>query len=113
MLVVQFDAEHRAGKHRRNVTFNFNMLFFHDWQTGNWGKLKNKKTRSPALTEPRLENQNRLVAITTAAAAEFTATTATAAGSAFFTRLGNVDCEGASVHILAVHGFDGLLGLLG
>src|SRR5215469_317764 len=48
---------------------------------------------------------------TAAAAAEFTASAAAAAG-AFFSRARDVDREGASVQLLAVHGFNGLLGFL-
>lgn len=28
MFVLQFDAEHRARKHFRNLTFNYQMIFF-------------------------------------------------------------------------------------
>src|ERR1017187_3164164 len=74
----------------------------------------NRKTtrRSPVLTEPRLEIPIRLIAMATATAtAVFTATTA-AGGCAFFTRLGNAYGEGASSHILAVKGLNGLLRFL-
>jgi hypothetical protein len=30
MLVVQFDAEHRAGQHGRDATFDFNVFFSHE-----------------------------------------------------------------------------------
>lgn len=33
MLVVQLDTEHRAGQHRHNFPFNFNM-FFHAMKAG-------------------------------------------------------------------------------
>jgi hypothetical protein len=99
-----------------DAAFNFNVFLFHDWQGGNWNEPKNIQKRSPVLTEFRLEIQNGLVATTTAAAtttAVSTVTTTAAARGAFFTRLGNVDCEGTTVHILPVQAFDGLLRLLG
>src|SRR5665213_2354877 len=68
--------------------------------------------------EPRREiSKGNLVAFATTAAAtataEFTATAAAAAGGAFFARAGDVDRQRATVHVLAVHAFDGLLGLFG
>jgi hypothetical protein len=29
MLVIQFHAKHRSGKHNRHDAFDFNMIFFH------------------------------------------------------------------------------------
>jgi hypothetical protein len=49
-------------------------------------------------------------AAATATAAEFTTTTAAAtAAGAFFTRASNVNREGASIQLLAVHGINGFL----
>ena len=84
------------------------------------------KRRSPVHTEPRREIYKGLItvattaaaaaaaAVTAAAAAVFTTTAAaTAAGRTFFTGLGHVDSEGASIDGLAVHAFDRLLGFFG
>src|SRR5580704_5681854 len=70
-----------------------------------------KKTRGPVSTGPRDEIRFRLIAAAaatatttaTASAAVFT-TSAAAAGRAFFTWLGNVDCEGPAVQLLAIEG---------
>ena len=50
---------------------------------------------------------------TAAAAAKFTTRTATAAACAFFARARDVYRESAPIQLLAVHGFDGLLGFFG
>jgi hypothetical protein len=111
MFVVQFDAKHRAGQHHRDPAFDFYVLFIHDWHTGNWDKPKIKR-RCPVPTEPRLEIPIRLIATATATATAVIAATTAAGGRAFFTRLGNAYCEGASSHILAVKGLNGLLRFL-
>ena len=86
-----------------------------------------KKKRNPVGRVPLVDFGSALVAIltttatTAAATAVFTTgaspTTATAAATAttrtFFTRAGDVDREGATVHFLAVQGFNGSLRLIG
>jgi len=62
---------------------------------------------------PAAKTYLRSITATAATAAVFTTTSTATAGRAFFTRLGDVDREGATVHVLAVHAFDGFLGFLG
>ena len=72
------------------------------------------KRRSPVQPNPAVKSEPMIsngCAATAAAAAVFT-TTAAAAGRSS-RGLGHVDGEGATVHVLAVHAFDGLLGLFG
>ncbi len=52
MLVVQFDAKHRAGQHHRDPAFDFYVLLTHGWHTGNWDEPKNKKAKSSSHRTP-------------------------------------------------------------
>jgi hypothetical protein len=98
------------SKPASDLAFDFSVLFIHGWLTGDWDGPKDEKAESGFHRTP-LENPNRLIATTSAAAAIFAVATAAAWG-AFFTRLGNIDGEGASAHILAVQGISRLLRLL-
>jgi hypothetical protein len=53
MFVVQLDAEHRAGQHSLDATFDLNVFFFHETD-GNHRILTNKKAESGS-PEPRPE----------------------------------------------------------
>ena len=93
-----------------DLAFGLKVLFVPFWQTGAWDGPKDEKAESGFHRTP-LEIPNRLITAATAGPAVFTTTTA-AGGRSFFARLGHIDGEGASAHVLAIEGIGGLLRFL-